>query len=106
MVGIPVSVSDMLKLLDQVPLWKSLVALPKRVAALEEKLAALEASGRQPQRAGPRPDECPGCRVPLRLVSERRHPQFGPMGVKRHEMVCDACGTIVERDWSPERGYG
>jgi hypothetical protein len=32
----------MIKLLEQIPIWKSLVGLPKRIAELEQRVAALE----------------------------------------------------------------
>jgi hypothetical protein len=38
---IPVSVSDILKLLDQIPIWKAVSGLPKRIAEIERRLEAL-----------------------------------------------------------------
>jgi len=37
-------VDDILKILERIPLWKKLTALPTRVDALEKRLAELEAS--------------------------------------------------------------
>jgi hypothetical protein len=39
---IPISVSDILKILDQIPIWKALRELPKRVTELETRLKAHE----------------------------------------------------------------
>jgi hypothetical protein len=39
---IPLSVSDAIKLLDEIPIWKAVAGLPKRVAELERKVQALE----------------------------------------------------------------
>ncbi len=38
---IPLSVSDAIKLLEEIPIWKAVAGLPKRVAELE-RMAALE----------------------------------------------------------------
>jgi hypothetical protein len=101
-----ISVSDILKILDQIPVWKSLAGLPKRLADLEARVAAMEGrASAAPRRAGPRADECPTCGGKLRVTLERRDPDFGPMGQKIHEMICDGCGTTTERHWSPQSGY-
>jgi hypothetical protein len=75
-----ISVSDAVKILDQIPIWKQLVAIPKRLTALEERIAALEAkktvSGR----------ECPMCGNEMKVASEAPHPQFSFAGVKVHSM--------------------
>jgi hypothetical protein len=52
-----IGVSDVLAVLDRIPAWKALIALPKRVADLESRLAAIEGKGAA--RVGPRADECP-----------------------------------------------
>ena len=38
---LPISVSDAIKLLDEIPIWRAVAGLPKRVA-LERKVQALE----------------------------------------------------------------
>ncbi|WP_155983488.1 hypothetical protein [Nitratireductor aquibiodomus] len=37
-----IAVSDILKILDQIPVWRSLTSLPKRIAELEARVATLE----------------------------------------------------------------
>ena len=51
-----ISVSDVLKLLEKIPVWGTLSKLPERVKLLEQKVASLEAAGPAP---GRRP--CPAC---------------------------------------------
>lgn len=48
---IPISVSDVVKILEQIPIWKMLRDLPKRVIDLEARLKALEESAGQKQLA-------------------------------------------------------
>ncbi|RFB80427.1 hypothetical protein [Methylovirgula sp. 4M-Z18] len=95
--------SDIVKALEQLNIWKSLVTLPKRVAALEARLAALEKG--QTEASGPAPDACPYCDATMVLTAERNHPVFGAMGRKVHMFHCDNCGKDVNRDWSPKEGY-
>ena len=103
-VMVPLSVSDIVKLLEQIPGWKAVIGLPKRLAALEARVTALEKGG--PSRSGPRPDECPKCGATLTFVAERKDPTFGALGVVRHDMKCDACGHTTSKEWTQERGYG
>lgn len=51
-----ISVSDVLKLLDGIPIWKSLKALPEKIAALEKRVSELET-----KLAAPLADNCPKC---------------------------------------------
>ena len=83
-----VSVSDILAILDKVPLWKSLKALPARMDALEKRLAALEGMGN----AVPgRP--CPDCGAKaLRRTSSVPHPTFHMLGTQLETWTCQACG--------------
>jgi hypothetical protein len=97
-----ISVSDILKLLEQVPGWKALSQLPKRLAALEDRVAALETkAGRN---TGPAALECPICGGAMRVVAESAHVHFGSMGMKTHAMEC-SCGHKTTRDYVPGEGY-
>lgn len=100
---LPLSVSDIVKLLEQVPGWKAVVGLPKRLAELEARVAALEKAAGKPKAAGS--EACPKCGATLTLQDEIEHPTFGTMGVKRRLFLCAACGQRAERDWSPGKGY-
>ncbi len=42
MIPIPFSISDLVKLLEQLPVWKAVKALPERLAELERRVAELE----------------------------------------------------------------
>lgn len=100
---LPVSVSDILKILDKIPLWKSLAGLPKRVADLESRLKTLE-EGRGAA-SGPGADQCPTCRAVMTCVAETDDPIFGRFGVKKHVFRCDGCGAERTRRWDPTSGY-
>lgn len=99
-----ISVSDILKLLEQVPIWRSLVTLPKRLAELEARVAALE-SGGTAGRTAPGPRDCPLCGAVMVVTEEKNDPTFGPLGGKIHVMRCDGCESTVERAFEPGRGY-
>lgn len=90
-----ISVSDILKLLEQIPVWKTISALPKRIEALEARVAQLEAS------KSARPEnKCAICGEATRVVRETAHPVFGQMGVKIHELECPN-GHKSSRDFNP-----
>lgn len=93
-----IGLSDITKLLEQWPTWKSLMTLPARVAALEARLAALEA-------ANPGADRmpCAFCGARLRVTGEAPHPQFGVFGQKVLTMHCDGCGRDTTRDFDPSK---
>jgi hypothetical protein len=99
---IGVSVSDIIKLLEQVPGWKAVAGLPKRLAELEARVKALEESKGA---ATPHPKDCPMCGARMSVLSEQPHPQFGPVGILIHKMKCDGCGNTALRDYSPGKGY-
>lgn len=99
---IGVSVSDIIKLLEQVPGWKAVAGLPKRIAEIEARVKSLEDSKGS---AKPHPKDCPICGARMSVTSEHNHPVFGPVGILIHKMKCDGCGNTAERDFSPGRGY-
>lgn len=89
---IGVSVSDILKVLDQVPGWKAVMGLPKRVKELEERVAALEA------RPAAKPAEaCPLCDAAMKVTAVDEDPIFGVFGQQRHTLTCVGCGHSEER---------
>jgi hypothetical protein len=77
-----ISVSDILKILDQIPIWKKVSALPARIEALEKRVAELERA--KPPATG----ICPLCQSPVRVEKEVDDPIFGPLGGKRHHLRC------------------
>jgi hypothetical protein len=99
---IGVSVSDIIKLLEQVPGWKAVAGLPKRLAELEARVKVLE---EVKGAAKPNPRDCPMCGARMSVIAERKHPQLGPVGVLVHDMKCDGCGNTTERQYSAGKGY-
>ena len=83
-----VSVSDILNLLDKIPAWKKLNALPEKVAALEKRIEELEQA-----LSVPPGNSCPKCHVrEFELVESRPHPLMGEAGVVEHIYKCGSCG--------------
>lgn len=87
----PFSVSDMLKLLEAVPGWRALLALPRRVAELEARVAALE--GRT-VKAGV---TCPICGATMMVTAAQPDPLFGDFGVQQHTLSCPGCSHSEKR---------
>lgn len=98
---IGVSVSDIVKLLEQVPGWKAVIGLPKRLAELEARVRALEIGSKTA--AGPGPRDCPMCGAVMRVEQEAAHRRFDAL--KIHRLVCDGCGNKAERIFQPGKGY-
>jgi C4-type Zn-finger protein len=83
------SISDLVKLLEQIPVWKKLNAMPAEIEALRRRVEMLEASGRRT----PGADECPKCHgLAYSLDRSEDDPMFGRMGVQRHYYSCKSCG--------------
>lgn len=98
-----ISLDDILKVLDTWSKWKAMTGLPDRVAQLEARLKALE-NGHS-TRSGPQPNDCPKCGGRMRVEEEKPHQHFAFAGVKVHDLKCDGCGNLVQRDYKPETGY-
>lgn len=104
---IPISVSDILKILDDIPIWKNIVVLPRRLAALEERIAALESAklALPPARVIDPAKACPMCGTEMKVTAEHGHSTFAFAGVKVHQMTCPDCGYKASRDFTPGKGY-
>lgn len=101
-----ISVSDIIKLLEQIPIWKTLRDTPKKIQDLEARMAALETAA-SAQRALPKipaAKACPMCGAEMKVTAERPHPSFAFAGVKLHDMAC-SCGHKTERLFDPSKGY-
>jgi len=97
-----ISVSDIIKLLDQIPIWKRLVSLVKEVDELKARVAILEETARKP--AAPAPELCPLCESgSLKVIAVRPHPQFGTFGAQLRTLKCtnEACGHTENRKHDP-----
>jgi hypothetical protein len=85
MAVIPVSVSDILKVLDQIPIWKNVATLPRRLASLEDRIAALE-TAKPALPAAPAIDPakaCPVCGSEMKVIAEHRIRFFTLPDLKR-----------------------
>lgn len=96
---VPISVSDILKLLDKAPEWLGLKRLAPRLDALEKRVAELEAklAGRVTASA-----LCPMCRAAMDTVAVVPDPTFGMFGMQRHTLRCTACGHEESRQVDPK----
>jgi len=80
-------------LLERIPVWRQLVALPDRVATLEARLTAVEA-----QLAGKTGALCPMCNAPgWKRAATKPHPVFGDTGLMIDSYACSACGHAEEQ---------
>jgi len=100
-----ISVSDILKLLDQIPIWKAVSGLPRRVSELEKKVAELEGKIGDSTPGFQSGRECPICGASMKVLGEFPHPQFAFAGRKVHDMECPECGHKTRRDFDPGKGY-
>ena len=92
-----VSIGDILKLLDQIPIWKTLKALPARVETLEKQVAALEQRLSEKPAAAP----CPKCRAGMEVTDVVPDPTFGDLGGQQHTLKCPSCGHTEKRLVTP-----
>lgn len=91
------SVSDILKILDKAPIWKTLKETPKRIEALEARIAALEANKQLPGKSPGEP--CPSCgdHALRRTSSKVSSGPFGELGARDEVWTCQSCGETDER---------
>lgn len=96
-----ISVSDILKLLDQLPIWKTIKSLPQRMDALEKENAELKQRldelSSAPKRATG--ELCKACGEPAvrRVSSEPSSGPFGRLGARDEVWKCDSCGDTETR---------
>lgn len=92
------NLSDILKLLDQLPIWKTLKAQPARIDALEERIAKLEQASQRPARAPGQP--CPECGAHAlrRTESKPSAGPFGALGARDEVWTCAESGARDERE--------
>jgi len=82
-----ISISDMLNILDKIPIWKQLKALPAKVEALEKRIAELES------KPSSNDDICPKCKQKtFELISSQKDETFGELGVYERLYRCSSCG--------------
>ncbi|MEZ2410552.1 hypothetical protein AB6806_27525 [Bosea sp. RCC_152_1] len=97
-----ISVSDILKILEQIPIWKTVSALPKRVAALEDQVVALKAkldeANAAPAILPGEPCQACGQRAMRRTSRRKSAGVFGDVGAMDETWTCSACGEVEERE--------
>lgn len=83
-----ISVSDILGVLDRIPIWKQIKTLPARVEALEKEVAELKAGSAE---------ACPYCGArQWFLVDSTTDETFGILGGTRDTYTCKSCGKSKE----------
>ncbi|MEC7763359.1 MAG: ABC transporter C-terminal domain-containing protein [Pseudomonadota bacterium] len=90
-------ISDITKLLEQIPIWRTLKALPGRVEALEARVAELEETLAKPKVTPGQP--CPACghHALRRTSSEISSGHFGALGARDEVWTCENCGEEDRR---------
>lgn len=85
--------SDLNALLEKIPVWKRLVAMPAELAALTERVALLESKLGQPLSK----DACPSCGERAFFLESSR--KVGPTVNRTQECIykCRACQKTVRR---------
>ena len=80
-------------LLDRIPVWKRLTAMPDKLQALEQRVEMLEL--RLSGKTGP---ACPICNAPgFQRTGSKPDPIFGDMGLMLDSYACAACGHSENR---------
>jgi hypothetical protein len=80
------TIGDIVGLLEKIPTWKRLKALPDQFEALQVRVAALEAEIQK----RPPLEACPLCGSGnLKVTSVKPHPSFGPVGIQERVVKCD-----------------
>lgn len=80
-------------LLDRLPLWARIKALPDKVETLQQRVALLEA-----QFSGKPGELCPVCNAPgFRRTGSKPDPVMGALGVMLDSYVCAGCGHAEDR---------
>lgn len=98
------AIGDIAKLLEQIPIWKRIKALPAEVESLQARVAALETAIKARTAA----EACPICGSGnLKVISVQPHPIFGDVGgLQQRTMKCDnsPCGHTEVREHDPNKG--
>jgi DNA-directed RNA polymerase subunit M/transcription elongation factor TFIIS len=90
-----VSVSDLLTLLDKVPVWKRIKELPDRIVKLESRVSELEGKLGKPLSK----DACPKCGERQFFVEHSR--TVGAVGLQERIYKCRACEFVEKRREKP-----
>ncbi|NQU27448.1 MAG: hypothetical protein HQ528_04095 [Candidatus Marinimicrobia bacterium] len=86
------TISDLLKLLDKIPVWKTLNELPSQIKSLENRLKKLE-----DKLTGKSGTLCPKCgSINYAIIKCYPDPNFSTFGKNRIKYECSDCGHTRE----------
>ena len=86
--------SELNSLLEKIPLWKRLQAMPKEIDELKARIVDLETA----IKGGGQEDACPKChRRTFALSATEDDPTFGKLGIQRRVYVCSSCSHTEYR---------
>jgi len=106
-----VTVSDISRILERVPVWRQLVTLPQRVSDLETRLAALTANEDVPpvvpMQTPARPSQymCDSCFAPMNIIGEEKLDSLNVLGQAIHTLECSECARVTRKMFTPDDGY-
>ena len=81
------TVSELLSLLEKIPLWKRIAHLPEEVDSLKQRITELE------ERLSGGGDACPCCsQLTYKLTHSEPDEKFGALGVSKRTYLCSNCG--------------
>jgi hypothetical protein len=96
------TIGDIADLLEKIPLWRRLKALPDQVEKLQQRIDALEAELNK----RPTPEACPICGVgTLKVTNVKPHPVMGDLGIQERTLKCtnQACAHTEKRMHDPKK---
>jgi hypothetical protein len=99
------TIGDIVSLLEKIPIWKRLKALPDEFDALKAKVAALESELKK----RPSLETCPICETGnLKVTNVTPHGHLGDLGIQNRTLKCDnpACGHSETRIHDPNGRMG
>jgi hypothetical protein len=99
------AIGDLVKLLDQIPIWRRINALPEQIEALQRRVQALEDEIKK----RPAGERCPICEEGrLKVAKVEKHFQLGDLGIQMRTMKCDnpTCAHTEERIHDPSGRMG
>ena len=99
------ALGDLNTLLEQIPFWKRIKALPDQVEALQRHVQALEDEIKK----RPTVEQCPICETGnFKVTKVEPHSTLGDLGIQMGTMKCDnaACGHTEERIHDPAGRMG